>query len=351
MGGRLRIMTIGESLKRARKKLNLSLEDAAERTKIAKMFLIALENDDVSSLPQGVYTRNFLRSYAKFLQLDEDIITADYHEQYQVKPQFVTQQEQTKIDDLEFRKGRRKLFLYSCIFLLVLLGVGYYFLSIQEGTLRETLDRIWKGLQDTSGQTASPSPGQPGIVALGEGSAKPGAGESGLKKTVEEAAALHGNESDSEGASDQGEGPSMFSEVEPAAGEASDEVPALEAYEARLPSFELASLSWTPEGRSAERIEDMFALESLQPVWVEVIIDGEVLTKRLLPAGQVRCYRYGAENSVIIGDASRVAVQDGTAFKKVASAIDWTLALRNFGPGHFFKALDGKIRELQNSKD
>ena len=48
--------------------MDLTLDDVAQTTKIAKMFLIALENDDITSLPQGVYTRNFLRTYAKFLK-------------------------------------------------------------------------------------------------------------------------------------------------------------------------------------------------------------------------------------------------------------------------------------------
>lgn len=52
-------MTIGETLKRARKKVELDLDQVADATKIAKMFLIALENDDISSLPSGVYARNF----------------------------------------------------------------------------------------------------------------------------------------------------------------------------------------------------------------------------------------------------------------------------------------------------
>ena len=121
-------MTIGENLKRARTKMNLDLEEVAQKTKIAKMYLIALENDDLSSMPGGVYTRNFLRTYAKFLNLDEDILTAEFHEQYAVKPHFVLQQEQAKIDDLHFQKQRRRFGVFVTI-LLVIGGAAAVYMS------------------------------------------------------------------------------------------------------------------------------------------------------------------------------------------------------------------------------
>lgn len=339
-------MTIGENLKRARKKLNLSLDEAAQRTKIAKMFLIALEKDDISRLPQGVYTRNFLRAYARFLRLDEDIITADYHEQYSVKPHFVTQQEQTKLDDFEFRKARRKLSIFVVVLVILLLGAAYYFLRVQPpGSLQETMEWLWNRLQGTTSQTTEP-------LANDQAFSANAAQKLALPDEVAPVAAETIRDGLLETVGDENEGDKTSAKVELSSAETPEEErPDPGSYAARLPSFELASLIWTPEDRRAERIENMFALESIQPVWIEVIIDGEILTKRLLSTGQVRCYRYGSNNTVIIGDASRVAVQDGTAFKKVASAIQWTLAVRDFGPGDFFEVLDRKIRERQGLED
>jgi cytoskeleton protein RodZ len=63
---------IGLVLERARKDRGLSLEEAERATKIRKRYLIGLENDDYSVLPDAVYARGFLKTYANFLGLDGD---------------------------------------------------------------------------------------------------------------------------------------------------------------------------------------------------------------------------------------------------------------------------------------
>ena len=63
---------IGLVLERARKDKGLSLEEAERATKIRKRYLMGLENDDYSVLPDAVYARGFLKTYANFLGLDGD---------------------------------------------------------------------------------------------------------------------------------------------------------------------------------------------------------------------------------------------------------------------------------------
>ena len=63
---------IGLVLERARKDRGLSLEEAERATKIRKRYLIGLENDDYTVLPDAVYARGFLKTYANFLGLDGD---------------------------------------------------------------------------------------------------------------------------------------------------------------------------------------------------------------------------------------------------------------------------------------
>src|SRR4028119_310826 len=63
---------IGLVLQRARKDRGLSLEEAERATKIRKRYLIGLENDDYTVLPDAVYARRFLKTYANFLGLDGD---------------------------------------------------------------------------------------------------------------------------------------------------------------------------------------------------------------------------------------------------------------------------------------
>src|SRR4028118_292746 len=63
---------VGLVLERARKDRGLSLEEAERATKIRKRYLIGLEQDDYTVLPDAVYARGFLKTYANFLGLDGD---------------------------------------------------------------------------------------------------------------------------------------------------------------------------------------------------------------------------------------------------------------------------------------
>jgi cytoskeleton protein RodZ len=63
---------IGLVLERVRKDRGLSLEEAERATKIRKRYLIGLEQDDYTVMPDAVYARGFLKTYANFLGLDGD---------------------------------------------------------------------------------------------------------------------------------------------------------------------------------------------------------------------------------------------------------------------------------------
>ncbi|HET7770576.1 MAG TPA: RodZ domain-containing protein [Chloroflexota bacterium] len=60
-------VTPGEILRTARLKRRLSLAEAEQATRIRQRYLQALEDDDYSVLPKGVYSVGFLRNYAIFL--------------------------------------------------------------------------------------------------------------------------------------------------------------------------------------------------------------------------------------------------------------------------------------------
>jgi len=70
---------VGRVLERARKDKGLSLEEAERATKIRKRYLIGLERDDYSVLPDAVYARGFLKTYANFLGLDGTGLSQELH--------------------------------------------------------------------------------------------------------------------------------------------------------------------------------------------------------------------------------------------------------------------------------
>ena len=69
--------SIGETLRRERLRLNLDLEHVARETKINLKLLEAIEAEDFSRLPGGVFTKSFVRQYARLLGLDEDEIASE----------------------------------------------------------------------------------------------------------------------------------------------------------------------------------------------------------------------------------------------------------------------------------
>lgn len=61
---------IPESLAAARRESGLELDEISKKLKIDANYLRALENGRFDLLPAGVYGKNFLKEYAKFLRLD-----------------------------------------------------------------------------------------------------------------------------------------------------------------------------------------------------------------------------------------------------------------------------------------
>ena len=74
-------MDVGATLRRARERKRLTLEQIAQSTKISVSTLNALESNDFDRLPATVYTRGFLRSFAREVDLDPEEMVEHYMEQ------------------------------------------------------------------------------------------------------------------------------------------------------------------------------------------------------------------------------------------------------------------------------
>lgn len=68
----------GAALKAIREHRQISMEEIADRTKICKTSLLAIEDEEVSLLPSGVYLKSFLQQYATELGLDPKKVLASY---------------------------------------------------------------------------------------------------------------------------------------------------------------------------------------------------------------------------------------------------------------------------------
>ncbi|HEV8046059.1 MAG TPA: helix-turn-helix domain-containing protein, partial [Rubrobacter sp.] len=66
---------IGRILEQTRRDRGLSLEEVEQATKIRKRYLTGLEREDYAMLPDAVYARGFLKTYANYLGLDGEALS------------------------------------------------------------------------------------------------------------------------------------------------------------------------------------------------------------------------------------------------------------------------------------
>jgi cytoskeletal protein RodZ len=74
--------SFGPRLRQERERRQISLRSIAESTKISRSLLEALERDDVSRWPSGLFRRSFVRSYAQAIGLDPEEILREFIERF-----------------------------------------------------------------------------------------------------------------------------------------------------------------------------------------------------------------------------------------------------------------------------
>ena len=66
--------SFGARMRQRREERGIDLIAIAEQTKIKLALLEALERDDVSHWPSGIFRRAYIRTYAQFIGLDPDVV-------------------------------------------------------------------------------------------------------------------------------------------------------------------------------------------------------------------------------------------------------------------------------------
>ena len=69
---------IGNTLREARVRRNLTLQQVEEDTKIRVKYVQAMENEDWDLMPGVTYVKGFLRTYSTYLGLDPEVIIGEY---------------------------------------------------------------------------------------------------------------------------------------------------------------------------------------------------------------------------------------------------------------------------------
>ncbi len=68
----------GERMKRLRERRGIGLRDIADNTKLSVRTLEALERNDISLLPGGIYSRGLVRAYAEQIGADPEATVQEF---------------------------------------------------------------------------------------------------------------------------------------------------------------------------------------------------------------------------------------------------------------------------------
>lgn len=79
------MLTTGEILQRERQNKKLTVEQVEKETRIRKKNLTAVEENDWSHFPSKTYILGVIKSYGKFLGLDEEKLSAFFRREYEQK--------------------------------------------------------------------------------------------------------------------------------------------------------------------------------------------------------------------------------------------------------------------------
>lgn len=116
-------LTLGEKLRQAREERGISISEVAEQTRISSLYLEGIEADDYRTLPGGIFNKGFVKSYAKYVGVDEQEALQDYarliaSQDNQVEDDTKTYRPEVLTDDRSNSSN-----LLTIIFAIIILGL------------------------------------------------------------------------------------------------------------------------------------------------------------------------------------------------------------------------------------
>jgi transcriptional regulator with XRE-family HTH domain len=146
--------SIGQEIKRERELRGISLKEIADSTKINIRFLRALEEDRLDMLPEQFFIRGIIRTYAKYLGLDEQSVLNTYLEDLQSNAAQENANEDKKpepSENSEFSRKEKKISLLSALMVLAIIAliIVLYFVFRRNETLPQSTPRLESSIQNT----------------------------------------------------------------------------------------------------------------------------------------------------------------------------------------------------------
>jgi cytoskeleton protein RodZ len=178
-GGASELASFGEELRREREIRGISLKEIADATKISKRFLDAIERNDHKTLPAPVFTRGFVREYARYLGLNAEEMVNRYNfasanDDRIEKPPQVEKYPQQPVRDISPKPARKRGIppvyarvdrnaLFAVLIAIVLAGVAWWAVQYRRSEPDAAADPgpIVTATTSTTVSAAIPSPPKP----------------------------------------------------------------------------------------------------------------------------------------------------------------------------------------------
>lgn len=126
---------LGPFLKHEREKMNLSQDEIAQKIRLRRFIVEAIENEAWERLPPPVFVKGFVRSYAKTLDLDEKRVLDLYYRAAPPEPEI--------LKPVDHTRASHRVRILLLLLLVAVLGCVAYFWYIKASTTeRENLSMV-----------------------------------------------------------------------------------------------------------------------------------------------------------------------------------------------------------------
>jgi cytoskeleton protein RodZ len=153
---------IGPLFRDARTESGKTIEDAVRETKIAKKYLVAIENENFDVFPGETYLLGFIRNYSQFLGLDPDEMILKYRD-------FKIQEQPAPIEQLTAKPHYQKRYvLIGIIGIIVISTVLYMLLSPRREGIEKRREKKAREAVEEQGEKRESATGEEGIIVFEE---------------------------------------------------------------------------------------------------------------------------------------------------------------------------------------
>lgn len=161
-------LTLGEKLKQAREARGLSISEVAEQTRISALYLASIENNDYKPLPGGIFNKGFVKSYAKFVKIDDQEALQDYSRLLAEQGDSALDETKTYRPEVLTDDASRSTSLPTIIIAVIILGLlafgVYYFVNYWQGSQSQPVannsnaNRVNSNVNSNTAPAATPVP-------------------------------------------------------------------------------------------------------------------------------------------------------------------------------------------------